>query len=516
MLPPFILRQLQTAAQSGCYNPATMDLYPQVAEYVARHHLLPPDMRVVVAVSGGADSLCLLDCLSRLPLSLTVAHFDHGLRPESEAEAQKVAERAALYGLPFVVERGELAVQLERGGSVEATARTARYRFLFRVANDYQAAAVALGHTADDQVETVLMHFLRGAGPEGFAGMRPSADLGEWGAFKPTGGVRVVRPMLFARRSDTEAHCRFRGLEPTSDPTNQEVRFTRNRIRLELIPILETYNPGLHETLLRSADVMRSVADWIDGQVEAVWRDIVQRESPTAISLLASKLQQLPLALRRALLLRALQRLGEGKGSPGFRNVEQLREAADSGAPDRVSLSGGLEAFWMDDRLVVAAGDSFLPDRFPLLQELSSRALNIPGEVILHSGWRLSAQRFALESQPPETESTRANPWVAVMDLDQVPTEQVEVRPRRAGDRIQPLGMRGSQKLSDLFINEHVPRPLRERWPVVAAGEQILWVPGLRMADSVRLVEGTREVLRLKVSREPDGNEVNLDGMEAA
>ncbi len=248
-----------------------------VTSYIERHHLLPEAGEIVVGVSGGADSLCLLHLLHRLcgpgkrypGLRLQVAHLNHKLRGEAGTrDAAAVACIAAGWGLPVTIGEVDVpALARQERRSLEDTARAARYRFLRQVA---QGQPIAVAHHADDQVETLLLHWLRGAGLAGMVGMLPRQQ-------------NIIRPLLEVNHAETVAYCRRHDIVPVEDASNTDPHFLRNRIRHELLPLLESLNPGIRATLLRAADVMRIDAGWIKEQIDACWLDIVIAEHDTNI-----------------------------------------------------------------------------------------------------------------------------------------------------------------------------------------------------------------------------------------
>jgi tRNA(Ile)-lysidine synthase len=232
---------------------------------------LDPARPVLAGVSGGPDSLCLLGILQEAGYRVIVAHFNHQLRPEADLEAASVSERAKRLGLPFVSDSADVRSYAEQQSlSLEEAARILRYRFLFAAAREQAAQAVAVGHTADDQVETVLMHFLRGAGLSGLKGMEYRTILP---VFDPQ--IPLVRPLLALWRGETEAYCREHDLEPHFDASNADTMYFRNRLRYALIPELEKYNPRIKESLLRSAQALQSDYAALQEGVESAWKNIV-------------------------------------------------------------------------------------------------------------------------------------------------------------------------------------------------------------------------------------------------
>ncbi len=259
------------------------DLQPQFRDYIRRHGLLAAGEMIVVGVSGGPDSLCLLHLLRRLApelaLRLHVAHLNHGLRgPEADEDAEFVAELAACWGLPVTIGRADVAaLAAQPGRSLEEAARLVRYAFLAEVADATGATTIAVGHNADDQAETVLMHFLRGSGVAGLRGMLPRAPLSDYRLGEPA-APRIpasprllVRPLLAIPRADIEAYCAAHSLAPRFDRSNEDTTFYRNRLRHELLPLLATYNPAIGETLARTAAVLAGDHEIVQAALDAAW-----------------------------------------------------------------------------------------------------------------------------------------------------------------------------------------------------------------------------------------------------
>jgi len=456
------------------------------------------DRPIVAGVSGGADSLCLLDCLWKAGFRVIVAHFDHSLRPESAEDAHRVAEAASQRGLPFVLERQDVAAYARDAGlSLEEAARVMRYRFLFRVARQQGAQAVVVAHHADDQVETVLMHLLRGSGLEGLTGMKGSRVQEVWDESIP-----LVRPLLGVWREEIEAYCREHGLEPVEDASNRDISFFRNRLRHELIPWLQTYNPRIKEVLWRSAQVLAGEAEVIEQAVETAWMQVACEVGPGKVALDREAFLALPIGLQRRLVRRAMALLRPGLRDIGFEVVERgVRFIAEPSRSGRLHLAQGLRLVSRGDRVLLLEGDTspFTGAEWPQLNEAAPLVLNVPGALELENGWRLQATWSEAGSEVYRS----AGRWEAYLDADALVLPLL-VRRARAGERFQPLGLGGrSQKLSDFWINVRLPREMRAAWPLVYSGEEIAWVPGYRLDHRFRVREGSRRLLHLKLTRLP-------------
>lgn len=529
-----------------------MDLLGRVERAIRKQALLEPGQALVVGVSGGPDSLCLLDCLHRLDYRCVVAHLDHGLRPESRQQAEQVGRWADAWGLPFETRRIELAGS---PGSLEEAARAARYQFLASVAHSHRVDAIAVGHTADDQAETVLMHLLRGAGPEGLRGMLPATSLGEWVGVDEGAGLRLVRPLLDCTHQQAIQHCTQRGLEPLADQSNLDPQFYRNRLRHELIPELERYNPQIQQALARTAAVMAGQVELVDQLVEAGWPSWVRRAGPEALALQCASLRRAPLAVQRAVFRRAVLELRPRLRDIGFEAVERMVGSLEGEDRRRQTVVGGLDLVPLAEEVVLRSPGARIgfPD-LPQLQQGQPSELPVPGELELANGWTLlaaaavgpsgdfsssgpslsadaelatslnvglrSGPKLSADGEPAPSLSAGARPALGSgayselasrmkgavrLDLSGA-SQALTVRPPKPGDRLEPLGMDGTVKLSDLFVNRKVPWPARERWPVVCAGAEVVWVAGLHTSRSAVSTADSPPTVRLQLCPPaPDG-----------
>lgn len=465
---------------------------------IDRHGLFLPGERVLVAVSGGADSLALLhllhDLADHLSLALMVAHLDHGLRGEaSAAEARAVAEQAARLGLPCVTERVRLAeLAAARKISLETAGREARYAFFERAARETGCARVATGHTADDRVETLLLNLLRGTGLDGLRGVPRSRPLGD-------AGIQVVRPLLDLRRHETIAFCRERGLRPCEDPTNRLLDFARNRVRHRLLPVLEAEAPkGLRARLLALAEIAAEEVELLERMAEETLRTVLLEERSGALSLATAKLSAAPAALARRVLRRAVRRVDRGADLDRA-STELLLRLTGGDLATGITLPGGRVR-------AVRRGDTLRLERIettkaPPVEAVSEPIpLPVPGAAVI-AGRRITATFV----EPPAQPAGDPARWVLI-DADKL-QGGLQVRLPRPGDRIQPLGMQGHRKLQDLFVDAQLPRDARARVPVVTDAGKLVWVVGFCISETVRLDASTRRVVRLEVQA-ADGDSV--------
>ena len=353
-------------------------LESRVLSFVQRHKLIPPGETLVVGVSGGADSVCLLHLLAgwqqKLGIKLQVAHLDHRLRgAESEADARYVVSLADSLGVPVTAGRRDVgAYRDERNCSLEEAARELRYDFLAAVAGDVGARRVAVGHTRDDQVETILLHILRGAGTAGLRGIKPCSPL-TGGTFsrhsegspsvdgRPknlpfTAPLLAIRPLLELSREETVRYCQQHRLEPRYDSSNLSPAFLRNRLRLQLLPLLREYNPGIDRALLRLAEIADADVSFIEEQARQVWEGVA-REEGGVIRLERKKVASLPLALQRQVIRLAIARVWGDTRDIEANHIEAVRGLVTAPRGKSASLPHPLICRSEYDEIIIARGD---------------------------------------------------------------------------------------------------------------------------------------------------------------
>lgn len=445
---------------------------------------------ILLGFSGGPDSLALLHALKALGVSVTAVHFDHALRSESAADAKRAEQLAAELGAPFIAERGDVnAYATSAGLSIEEAARDLRYRFLFKVANQLGAQVVLTAHHADDQVETVLMHLLRGAGTSGLRGMAPRLFPNPWSETIP-----LVRPMLGIWRREIEQYCAQNQLDPIQDPSNQETTFFRNRLRHEVIPFLEQVSPGLKSRLHNSAEVLAGDHEVIQQLTRQAWTDCLAKRGADFLAFDRMAFLNEPLALQRGLLRRAVAELRPLERNLNFDAIERAVEAIKKPKGASADWLAGLYLMVEGNQIWIADWNSELQIAWP---QAPTHALNleVPSITPLDGGWRLELKLDSGMSSTDQGDGYQA--W-----LDAEVGEELILRRRRPGDRFQPLGMAsGSLKLSDFMINEKMPKRARAGWPLVCKGAEIVWVPGYRLADTYRLREQSRRTLHLQLAK---------------
>jgi tRNA(Ile)-lysidine synthase len=489
-----------------------VNLINQVREYIRWHDLLTAGDGVVIGVSGGPDSLCLMHLLVGLQteyrLSLHVVHLHHGARGEdADADAAFVADVARQHQLPATIARRDVPGIAEAHKlAFEEAARRVRYAFLARAAIEAGANKIAVGHNADDQAETVLMHFLRGAGPAGLRGMLPLTPLASYRTLEsipefelPSTHLSVIRPLLGSSREEIEQYCADNNLQPRFDRSNLDTTFFRNRLRHELLPILETYNPQIKKRLNHTAQLIGADYARLEQLRDWAWGKIVLEESETCVVMDLASWRAQGLSTQRALIREATYRLRPQLRDVGFVHVENAVRLGHKGTTgSRATLPNGLEVVLGYDHLVVANEGYEQPLEGPSLEKGEEIAVDMPGVTPIEpGGW--SVEATLLEDW--SVDKLKANPdrWTAYMDAALV-AEPLILRSRRTGDRFRPQGMAGhAPTLNEWMTNVKVPRAWRDQLPLLLSGEEIVWVCGWRISESVVVGPSTQKVVRFKL-----------------
>jgi tRNA(Ile)-lysidine synthase len=461
-------------------------LLNQIKRAIDRYHLVEKGDRLIVGVSGGVDSMVLLHllnaCREAFDLSLVVAHVNHGLRPaESEKEAELVQKQAARFGLPF--EYGEFRVRefQKRGGlSPQDAARRIRFRFFYHLLEKYHAQKIALGHHADDQVETVLLRLIRGAGLQGLKGMLPIRE------------GKVIRPLLGVWEEKIRSFAAEEKIPFLTDSSNLKKDYLRNRIRLALIPLMEReYQPNFKEILLRTATILGEENDYLEKSAGAAYQKVIRGEGEN-LFFKFSEYQSLHPAIQWRVLRKILGKLcdggvalEEGEGSDVHRLYEKLHQSSPSFL---LELSQGAWVEKRYDEVLLGKGkvEPYLPFDVELISPGHTFIPEIGKEVVVEEADR---DKFRNDYGPLNT---------ALMDYGslQFPLRMRNFRP---GDRFYPLGARGSQKLKEFFIDHKIPKFERPKVPLLVSGERIVWIVGYRIDDRVKVTGKTKKVLTVRV-----------------
>ena len=445
---------------------------------------------MLIGVSGGADSLALLYALhelrSQLDCHLHIAHLDHDLRPDSVEDAEFVRQHANHLNLPISIDRVDvLHLKQQQKLSVETAARKARYRFYEAVSKRIGATKIALGHHRKDQAETILMNLLRGAAITGLKGMLPVRD------------GKFIRPLLDVSREEIEEFVVQLGLHPRQDSTNFDRAYLRNRIRLELLPLLECdYNPNLQNTLAQTAELLRADSDYLENVTSEAFETCrMNINLPDAVVLERTTFGQYHLALRRRILRFAIAEMSGEPAGLSFHHLESMLRLIESESPNgSLALPDGLEFRRAYNHLIFRVAVADIGD--------FEYEIAVPGTTSLPL---LNAEIVAsIIEKSCATENIVQIPdgkFQAIVDFDCL-RFPLKIRNRRKGDRFQPFGMVGSKKIKDFLIDAKVPGHERGRTPILVSGNQILWVVGHRTSGQCKVDQTTKRYLYLTYSNQ--------------
>jgi tRNA(Ile)-lysidine synthase len=471
-------------------------LLERVRQTIRKHALACAETRVLVAISGGPDSVALAHLLLALQetgdlLVAGFAHFNHQLRgADADADEAFCRTLAAALGVPIEIGRANVAAAASASGrSTEDMARELRYTFLEEAADRRGANAIAIGHSLDDQAETFLLRLIRGAGTRGLGSIRPRAG-------------RVIRPLLEVPRADLRQYLAAHSLAFRTDATNADVSIPRNRVRHELIPYLaREFSPGISRVLAREAALAREDEDRLHQEAIDLARSIVLTITAEQTELDALALRALPQALAARVAHQALTRQARDRFI-GFDHVDRLLQLAGGSDGDAVDLPGQ-RAVRRGGRIVL--GSPARRGRDERRENSFRVSLSIPGEVTLgNQGWAVSAER--VDSVDSVNSMKGAGPGRARGGEVFVAAEPLAlplaIRSRRRGDRFAPLGLGHRKKLQDFLVDRKIPREMRDSLPLVVDGQdRIVWVVGQSVAEDFRVTEPSRGVILLKARR---------------
>jgi tRNA(Ile)-lysidine synthase len=461
-------------------------LVQRIRKFADEYLILEKGDRILVAISGGPDSVALLHLLLELreeyELTLILAHMEHGIRGEESQEQAGFVQRIGReLGLDCFIRHVDVPVLSRmKSMSLEEAAREARYQFFRETARRAGATKIALGHTADDQAETLLMRLLRGAGLDGLAAMRPRRE----------DDTPLIRPLLNVFRREIMEFLQEQKIPFCLDSTNQEMDYLRNRIRLHLIPMLSReYNPQILLTLHQTASILGEERDWASSLVKEKLQQCLKSVEGKKMRLSLDDFLALPLALQRDVLREAVQQVNSNPYRIGFIKVcavlQWLREGRGRlQLSHNVCIRKQVRSFWIEEKE---------PEPERLFEDFHYQ-MNIPGET------RIPELNLLVSARILDNFGEHGNRFEAekaYLDLDALPLPLV-IRKRQPADRFQPLGGPGHKKLKEFFIDDKIPRPEREKIPVLASGHEVVWVFERRIGEPFKVTERTRRILMIE------------------
>ncbi len=467
-------------------------LEDKVFETIRKHKLLEGEY-VVVGISGGPDSVCLLSILNslspKLEIKLHAVHINHMLRgKEADDDEEYVITLCKKLNIPLIVKKIDIrTLAKNKGISLEEAGREARYEEFGKILEELGKGVVAVAHNKNDQAETILMHLVRGTGLNGLKGMEYKRGA-------------IVRPLLDIRREEIEDYCTSNLLNPRTDSSNLESIYTRNKVRLELIPsINRLFDRDIIESLCRMASVVAEDSDFIEDNAFKVYNKCIQKRDSNTLELDADKIRTSHPSIAKRVLRMAINELrGDLKGIEAI-HLESIQNIIETGVTGKhitipggicVKLSYGLLKLYEPDTLVTAADFEMLLDMTGST-ELSDKGYIIEADIIEE------VESFK------DYQGVSQNAYQQFFDCGKL-ISGIYIRNRRNGDVFKPLGSSGTKKLKEYFIDKKIPRELRDNIPLIAKNNEIIWIVGHRTSDKFKVTENTKSVLKINFKKIQD------------
>jgi tRNA(Ile)-lysidine synthase len=502
--------------------PITEILLKKVENTIKKYQMLTSNTRLVVAVSGGPDSATLLHVLFKLTpkynLRLWVAHLNHEIRGrEADFETEWVKKFTFKLGVPVISDTFNVpALAKEKRLSLEEAARQARYNFLEEVANQLGASRIALAHTASDQAETLLMRLMRGSGLNGLSAIPPVRD-------------KIIRPLIEVFREQIEEYCRKNNLRPCLDSSNRETSFSRNWVRLDLIPYLSReYGDQIEKILFQTTDLLRQDSEYLKRETERIFKSVLEEETNEKLVLNEEKLSYLHPALQRRVIRKAIEKIKGNLRGITFDHIVSILKLYKTKKSKQLDLPHGLvirhrygnllirkekeKSLCFVRNLVIPGTTELTELNLALDTELIS---GLPGVYAQKGSQKklgeefISSRRFGVRPPLTSAKNLKFNQICdfpepqALFDFDKL-EPPLYLRKRERGDRFHPLGMKGSKKVKDFFIDLKIPLEQRERIPLLMDKEKVVWIVGYRIDHRFKVDENTRAILKVKIREAND------------
>ena len=473
-------------------------LEEKVLQTIKKFDMLSFNDRVLIGISGGSDSVTLLNVLlsfkKRYNLSFFIAHLDHMLRgKESDEDVNFVKNLAQEIGLPCEVKSCNLTkIARKEHLTLEEAARKYRYKFYLETAKKFKTNKIALGHNADDQVETVLMRFLRGSGLEGLMGIPPVRG-------------KIIRPLIECSRAEIEEYCKENKIRHRVDSSNKELVYFRNKIRLELLPLLSKgYNKNIKDIILRLRSIISEVSVYLNQEIELLFKEVARRESPEMVIIDLKKFTSLPLALKRRIIRKSIEVVKGNLCSISFRHSNEILKLTEYQLGEKeIYLPDNLMAKKIYNKMMIYK-KRISKDQTEEISTSWEYDILIPGKTEIKSlGIKVEIiilDSVNIKSSLYFTRKKSKGEFLEFIDYNKV-KPPLKLRNRRSGDKFYPLKMGGLKKAKDFFIDNKIPKSHRDLIPILVDNEdQIIWIMGMRLDDRVKINSDTKKVLCVKTN----------------
>lgn len=464
-----------------------MQLKKSLKKIIKQNDLVAAGNKVLLAVSGGPDSLAMLELFcqisSEFAIEIAVAHFDHQFREESAAEAEFVKNKAAQLGVEFYLKTVDLPALIKQNNlSAETAAREARFKFFRKLMIEKQFDLLALAHHQDDQAETVLLNLFRGSGLQGLGGIDLKLN------FK---GIEIIHPLLYFSKEEILNYCRTNNLQPCFDSSNQESIYSRNIIRNQILPLVEKkLNPQVKEVIARNAEILTAEDNFLNKLALTSYQQLMLSESKLEIALDLTDFKKQEQVLQRRILRLAYQKLNNNLEDLYLEHILEIEKLLLSEQTGRgIDLPGRIRVEISYDCLVFIKVAQNLVSNNLTYQKLSLAK-------IVNWNKNFSLQAAIVSSEDFEITNTKLQ---AAFDLNKLELP-LFIRSRKSGDRLQPLGMKGEKKVKDILIDAKVPLYKRDQLPIIVdSADNIIWVAGYKMANNYKITKATTKILVLNL-----------------
>ena len=460
------------------------DIRKRFLKFIKEKNIVKSGDKILVGLSGGPDSVCMLNLLCSIrdeeKIEVAAAHINHMLRGEEADKDEEYSKKLCeSLGVRFFSKRIDInKYALETGKSSELAGREARYDFFDEIINKINFNKIATAHNANDQAETILMRIMRGTGLEGLGGI-PVEREGKY-----------IRPILFMKREEVEQYCKENNLNPHIDATNLERIYSRNKVRLDILPYMKNnFNPNIVETINRMALLLQDDNEFIEGEVNKAYKDnCFERENSIVIS---KNLFNIHSAIVTRVIRKALFAINKSNYDMEMKNIEDIIELSNLGTNKRVDLPKDIYA-------ENVYGDIIIRKKEYIKNKLSNE-LTLNKKDILHNEVIFDEYIINFDLVNNKDIKQENDELIKKFDYDKI--NNVTIRYRKDGDRITPLGMKGSKKLKDIFIDMKIPKEKRDEIPLIQFNDEISWIVGIKMSDKFKITKETKHILKVSVKR---------------
>jgi len=471
-------------------------VYDKFKDFIEKENLISKKDRVLLGVSGGPDSLTMLDLFMKLAanknLEIAVFHLNHLFRKEAKNEAKFVKKMCDNYNITCFVEKFNVPDFAENNKlSSEQAARKIRMKFLFSYQEDFNFNKIALAHNKDDLVETVFLNIVRGCSLSGLSGIEPISNINNH---------KIIHPLLAISRDEIEKYCKKENLNPRYDKTNEETIYTRNKIRHNIIPYLESeINPSLKDVVMRMANLVKEEDDYLNSLAEKHFSNIVIKEEEDRIEIDFNKFNKLDEVIKRRIMFNAIYKIKEVKADIYLKHYQEIKKLFTKNATNKkIDLPDKIKIKRVYKKLILKRGN-FEENIINYTKDIELGTI-----VNLPHNYKLKSEKIKKYKNWRKEASKAQN---CLMDFTKIKFP-LKVRNRRQGDRFTPLGLNGSKKIKDYFIDKKIKKSKRDKIPLVVDDNNlILWIVGYHMNDKVKITNKTDNILKLSYTKKEANNE---------